>query len=53
MWAEIYERREKIAKRYVASQRHTIQVDFIPYMDELATEIGCKPDLGEMIYCDE
>lgn len=25
--------------------RHTIQVDFIPYMDTLAELIGCKPNV--------
>jgi hypothetical protein len=29
---------EKIKKRYVASKRHTIQVDFHPYLTELARE---------------
>ncbi|GMR45239.1 hypothetical protein PMAYCL1PPCAC_15434, partial [Pristionchus mayeri] len=29
--------------RYVKSRRHTIQVDYIPYMDELAEYIGCSP----------
>uniref|UniRef100_A0A672TX19 Flavin-containing monooxygenase 5 n=1 Tax=Strigops habroptila TaxID=2489341 RepID=A0A672TX19_STRHB len=27
------------------SQRHTIQVDYIPYMDELACQVGVKPNL--------
>ena len=30
--------RERMAKRYVASKRHTIQVDFDPYMRALARE---------------
>jgi hypothetical protein len=29
---------EKLKKRYVASKRHTIQVDFHPYLTELARE---------------
>ena len=46
MWADIHKKREVMAKRYVASQRHTIQVDGLPYMDEVAEMIGCKPAIG-------
>lgn len=28
------------------------QVDFVPYADELATEVGCKPDLWRLLLCD-
>ncbi|MBX5470208.1 MAG: NAD(P)-binding domain-containing protein [Thermoleophilaceae bacterium] len=38
MRAEIERYRRKMAKRYVRSPRHTIQVDFHPYMRELARE---------------
>jgi hypothetical protein len=38
MEAEIRRDREQMAKRYVASKRHTIQVDFHPYMRSLARE---------------
>uniref|UniRef100_T1JB49 Flavin-containing monooxygenase n=1 Tax=Strigamia maritima TaxID=126957 RepID=T1JB49_STRMM len=40
MRADIQSKRERITKKYVASQRHTIQVDYIPYMDEIAELIG-------------
>ena len=30
--------RERMAKRYVASKRHTIQVDFEPYMRTIRRE---------------
>ena len=46
MQADIRKKCEVMAKRYVESQRHTIQVDYIPYMDELAEQFGCKPNLG-------
>ncbi|MFN8151305.1 MAG: NAD(P)-binding domain-containing protein [Solirubrobacterales bacterium] len=36
---EIDDREEKMRKRYVASKRHTIQVDAEPYMRTLAKEI--------------
>ena len=37
---------ESVKKKFYESQRHTIQVDFIPYMDELANLVGCKPILS-------
>ena len=49
MWADIYDKRAAMAKRYVKSQRHTIQVDYINFMDELAREINCKPNLSLFI----
>ena len=38
MRAEIAETEAKMRKRYVASKRHTIQVDFHPYLRELRKE---------------
>lgn len=38
MRAEIEEAERKMKKRYVASKRHTIQVDFQPYLRELRRE---------------
>jgi hypothetical protein len=38
MWKEIHERRETLRRRYVKSTRHTIQVDFFPYLRELEKE---------------
>ncbi|XP_078417718.1 flavin-containing monooxygenase 5-like isoform X3 [Cetorhinus maximus] len=52
MMAEILEKKEKIAKRYVSSQRHTIEVDYIPYMDELAEQIGVKPNMKHLLFSD-
>ncbi|KFW02318.1 Dimethylaniline monooxygenase [N-oxide-forming] 5, partial [Fulmarus glacialis] len=40
------------ACRYVKSQRHTIQVDYIPYMDELACQVGVKPNLLALFLTD-
>uniref|UniRef100_A0A914WW04 Flavin-containing monooxygenase n=1 Tax=Plectus sambesii TaxID=2011161 RepID=A0A914WW04_9BILA len=42
----------KMAKRFVASRRHTIQVDYVPYMDELASLIGAYPDLKALALSD-
>ena len=38
MWAEIASSETKMRKRYIASKRHTIQVDFQPYLRELRRE---------------
>ncbi|ETE59349.1 Dimethylaniline monooxygenase [N-oxide-forming] 5, partial [Ophiophagus hannah] len=37
---------------YVKSQRHTIQVDYIEYMDELASLIGVKPSIWSRFITD-
>ncbi|KAG9483378.1 flavin-containing monooxygenase 5-like [Eleutherodactylus coqui] len=52
MVREIVHKRMKMADRYVESQRHTIQVDYVAYMDELATLAGVKPDLFRMFLTD-
>ncbi|XP_065698040.2 flavin-containing monooxygenase 5-like isoform X2 [Patagioenas fasciata] len=52
MLADVTQTREKMAKRYVRSQRHTIQVDYIPYMDELACQVGVKPNLLALFLTD-
>ena len=44
----IREKREAMARRYVNTQRHTIQVDFTTYMDDVAVEFGVRPDFGKM-----
>ncbi|NXT40745.1 FMO5 monooxygenase, partial [Pelecanoides urinatrix] len=52
MLADIMQTKEEMAKRYVTSQRHTIQVDYIPYMDELACQVGVKPNLLALFLTD-
>ena len=47
MLEDIELKRQAMSARYVKSQRHTIQVDWIPFMDELAELNGCKPDLSK------
>ncbi|KAM3915361.1 flavin-containing monooxygenase 5-like isoform 1-T3 [Leptodactylus fuscus] len=41
-----------MTNRYVESQRHTIQVDYVEYMDELATLAGVKPNPFRMFFTD-
>jgi len=38
MWKEIERRRQALRQRYVKSTRHTIQVDFYPYLREIEKE---------------
>ncbi|OWF49921.1 Dimethylaniline monooxygenase [N-oxide-forming] 5 [Mizuhopecten yessoensis] len=52
MWKDIRRKEDTMRKTYVKSIRHTIQVDWIPYMDELATLVGCKPDLRFLLLTD-
>ncbi|NXW87171.1 FMO5 monooxygenase, partial [Alopecoenas beccarii] len=52
MEADIRQKRDAMAKQYVRSQRHTIQVDYIPYMDELACQVGVKPNLLALFLTD-
>ncbi|XP_070531973.1 flavin-containing monooxygenase 5-like isoform X2 [Ptychodera flava] len=52
MMADIENKKEAMALRYVKSQRHTIQVDFIPYMDEIAEMIGVRPNFYKLFLTD-
>ncbi|VDL84353.1 unnamed protein product [Nippostrongylus brasiliensis] len=52
MRKSIKEKKEAMSARYVKSPRHTIQVDYINYMDELASLVGCKPNVLEMLKSD-
>ena len=47
MWRDIGMKQKSREQHYLDTQRHSIRVDWIPYMDELAEMIGCKPHLGE------
>jgi dimethylaniline monooxygenase (N-oxide forming) len=44
---EDIEHKKKLMKRFYVSDRHTIQVDWIPFMDELATVVSVKPNLSK------
>ncbi|GAB6027525.1 flavin-dependent monooxygenase [Chamberlinius hualienensis] len=41
--------RRKHQQRYVNSRRHTIEVDSIPYLDEIASLAGVKPNFKSML----
>ncbi|CAJ0940034.1 unnamed protein product [Ranitomeya imitator] len=46
MKEDIRKKREEMENRYVCSQRHTIQVDYLEFMDELAELLGVKPKMS-------
>lgn len=52
MLQDIKYKEEEMAKRYVASQRHTIQVDYAPYMDEVAKQFGVMPSFWRLLLTD-
>lgn len=52
MYENIRKKSESMRHRYVASPRHTIQVDWINYMDELACQIGARPNILKYFFTD-
>ncbi|KAH9373202.1 hypothetical protein HPB48_004947 [Haemaphysalis longicornis] len=52
MYENIRRKQEAMRRRYVGSPRHTIQVDWINYMDELASQIGARPQLLKYFFTD-
>ncbi|KAI6175911.1 Dimethylaniline monooxygenase [N-oxide-forming] [Aphelenchoides bicaudatus] len=52
METEIRIRRDKMEHRYIQSRRHTIQVDYNVYMDELAEMMGCLPQPEKYLLTD-
>ncbi|KHN87427.1 Dimethylaniline monooxygenase [N-oxide-forming] 5 [Toxocara canis] len=52
MIADIEHTREIRMKRYFKSTKHTLQVDYMKYMDEVADLIGCKPNLWKYALTD-
>ncbi|XP_049444136.1 flavin-containing monooxygenase 5-like isoform X4 [Epinephelus fuscoguttatus] len=45
-------KKETMARRYVTSQRHTIQVDYVRYMDEIAELVGVRPNFLKLLLTD-
>ncbi|XP_063796096.1 flavin-containing monooxygenase 5-like [Pseudophryne corroboree] len=52
MKEDILKKKEEMQNRYVCSQRHTIQVDYMEFMDELAKLLGVKPNLLNLFLSD-
>ncbi|XP_059196502.1 flavin-containing monooxygenase 5-like [Centropristis striata] len=52
MQKDIQCKKDMMAKRYVTSQRHTIQVDYVNYMDQIAELLGVKPNIPKLLLTD-
>ncbi|KAM9849271.1 flavin-containing monooxygenase 5-like [Aulostomus maculatus] len=52
MLKDMRNKQEAMAKRYVPSQRHTIQVDYVSYMDEMAELLGVRPGILKLLLTD-
>uniref|UniRef100_A0A0N5C9X5 Flavin-containing monooxygenase n=1 Tax=Strongyloides papillosus TaxID=174720 RepID=A0A0N5C9X5_STREA len=52
MMADVEEKKYLMSQRYYKSKRHTIQVDYMDYMDEIAEMIKCKPNPMDYIFFD-
>lgn len=52
MLEDINKSREEMEKRYVDSQRHTIQGDYIDTMEEIAELLGVRPNLLSLAFTD-
>ncbi|TKR86926.1 hypothetical protein L596_011422 [Steinernema carpocapsae] len=52
MYEDIELKRAQMARRYFKSTKHTMQVDYLKYMDEIAELIGCKPPIDQIFYSD-
>lgn len=52
MVKDIKRKRDEIARRYFAGPRHTMQIDWIPFLDELASQFGAKPNIWKYAFTD-
>ncbi|XP_077134649.1 flavin-containing monooxygenase 5-like [Ranitomeya variabilis] len=52
MTKDIVMKKYLMSNRYVDSQRHTIQVNYMEFMDELATLAGVKPNVLKLLLTD-
>lgn len=52
MLLEVKKRHEENVKRYHPSEKMTIRVDFISYLDDIASQFGVKPNFLKMAFRD-
>lgn len=52
MIKDIKRKRDEIARRYFTGPRHTMQIDWIPFLDELASQFGAKPNIWKYLFTD-
>ncbi|CAD5207596.1 unnamed protein product [Bursaphelenchus xylophilus] len=52
MLRDIKTSNENMLRRYINVPRHTIQIDYVDYMDEMSSMIGAKPPLTRLFFTD-
>ncbi|CAH1271237.1 FMO5 [Branchiostoma lanceolatum] len=52
MLEDIKKKKTAMSKLFVKSPRHTVEVDYITQMDEVAEQIGVKPDMNRLFFSD-
>jgi dimethylaniline monooxygenase (N-oxide forming) len=52
MFFDIKKKRDEIEKRYYHGAKHTMQVDWVPFMDEIASQFGAKPKIWKYFFTD-
>ncbi|XP_054707669.1 flavin-containing monooxygenase 5-like [Uloborus diversus] len=52
MMEDIKRRHQQNLLRYSPSEKMSIRVDFVQYMDEIAQELGAKPNLWKLMFTD-
>ena len=50
MWKYIEKNSQENAEKFYDSRKHTIQADSLIYMDDIAEQIGCKPNIGQYLF---
>ncbi|XP_064475964.1 flavin-containing monooxygenase 5-like [Ornithodoros turicata] len=48
MWEQIQDYHDRCRARYFAGPRNTLQIDWIDYLDEVAVELGVKPNVPKI-----
>lgn len=52
MLADVKKRHEDNMKRYAPSDKMSIRVDYVQYLDEIASQFGVKPNLWKLLFTD-
>ena len=47
MWKAVREQQSRELSNYLNTGRHTMKVEYIPYLDYLSSFVGCKPNISE------
>ncbi|XP_074603122.1 flavin-containing monooxygenase 5-like [Brevipalpus obovatus] len=52
MMKDIENKRKEMERRYFKGPRHTMQIDWVTFMDEIASQYGAKPNLWKYFFID-